>query len=182
MNDDPPLSRLSTVDHPACTSANRCTTGLSDASDEGSGSSTAMTRAAVGGREPHRDGLLRRRAVARGAQEAGEELLGPQLIHRDHDALGLDHDLVVGVDARFLDHPAHERLEVGAAHGELDLAPHQPVGIGEVGDDVFEAAGVGRELAHELRLFLAVLLVLEDLRDAEDAGEDCGARPRRAPS
>ena len=41
----------------------------------------------------------------------------------------------------------------------------------QVGDDVIESPRVGRQLTHELRLLLRVLLVLEDLRDAEDAGE-----------
>ena len=54
--------------------------------------------------------------------------------------------------------------------------------VGEVGHDVVETARVGRELADELGLLLRVLLVLEDLRDAQDPGQGLLARRARAPS
>ncbi len=40
LNEDPPVSRSSTLAHPPWTSANRSTTGLMDTSEDGSVSST----------------------------------------------------------------------------------------------------------------------------------------------
>ena len=118
--------------------------------------------------QPNDDRLAALGALARGTEQAVQDLLRADLVDPHLGGLSDDADVVVGVGHRFFDDPVHQGLQVGAPDVQLDRTCGQPLGIGDVGDQVVQPPGVSGELLDQLRLVLLVLLVLQELRDPVD--------------
>jgi hypothetical protein len=139
-----------------------------EASEDGSGSSTESNAPPSARWSRTDDRLPTLGAFARRAEQAVQDLFRADLVDPHLDGLSDDADVMVGIGHRLFDDPVHEGLHVGAPDVQLDRARGQPFGIGDVGDQVVQPAGVPGELLDQLGLILLILLVLEQLRDAVD--------------